>query len=277
MDQQSPQENHPDSQGLDVSIPNNPLGGKTLIVGLRNPEFFPLPSEALKEAGPYDQVFIQPGIYEDKVFVDERPIQLVGAGRDHVQIFNRRGGPLYLQRVSGGTISGITFRYVGSDQNSAMNILDSTCTISECRIREGVLSGVVIYGSQCRPSLLNNEVCHNRESGIFSFSGAQPVLSHNMCFGNHHFGIAARDAGTHPEMTKNICRDNMLSGILLFHHASGTISDNFCHTNQHWGLVATPDCHTTPSLNLLASCNSLEDNIRGDVKITDQPLLDIGR
>ncbi len=117
--------------GEDVGLgPENPRGGRTLIVDAQDPRCYRIPSEALREADEQDQVYVRPGIYEDKVFVSERPIWLVGAGRDVVQIFSRRGGPLYLQRVSAGRISGITFRYVGSDQHSAINVLDSTCVIT---------------------------------------------------------------------------------------------------------------------------------------------------
>ena len=94
--------------------PPNPLGGKTLIVDGKDPRYYPTPSAALQEAGQQDQIFVRPGMYEDKVFVAERPIVLVGAGRDVVQIFSRRGGPLYLQRVRSGRISGVTFRYVAA-------------------------------------------------------------------------------------------------------------------------------------------------------------------
>src|SRR6187200_2175164 len=158
-----------ESEAIAQSPPPNPLGGKTLIVDWQDPARYPRPSAALKEAGEFDQVYVRAGVYEDKVFMADRPVLLIGAGRDAVQIFSRRGGPLYLQRVPSGRISGLTFRYIGSDQHSAMNILDSSCTITQCRASEGVLSGVVIYGAQCRPSLIDNEVCHNRESGIFSF------------------------------------------------------------------------------------------------------------
>src|SRR5207249_7853627 len=122
---------------------------------------------------------------EDKIVMTERPIFLIGAGRAHVQIFSRRGGPLYLQRVPAGRISGITFRYVGSDQNSAINVLDSSCTITACRATEGILSGIVLYGPNCRPTFTDNEVCHNRESGIFIFAGARPYVMQNTCYANH--------------------------------------------------------------------------------------------
>ena len=113
--------------------PPNPLGGNTLIVDANQTECFSLPSEALKQAKPTDQIFIRPGIYEDRLVFTEKPIYVIGAGRDLVTIYSRRSGPCYLQRVSGGQISGITFRYVGSDQHSAMNILDSTwATIHSC-------------------------------------------------------------------------------------------------------------------------------------------------
>ena len=160
-----------------IDIPPNPAGGQTLVVDLNNPKSYPRPSAALKDAGPVDQIFIRPGVYEDRIFVADKPIRMIGAGRDQVHIFSRRSGTLYLQRVESGRIEGMTFRYIGSDQHSPMNILDSTCTIVGCRAMEGILSGIVIYGSKSRPSLTNNEVCQNRESGIFSFAGAQPYLT----------------------------------------------------------------------------------------------------
>jgi hypothetical protein len=255
--------------------PPNPLGGKTLIVDANNADSYPRPSAALLDAGEQDQVFVRPGIYEDKVFITGRPIHLVGAGRDEVQIFSRRGGPLYLQQVPSGRISGITFRYVGSDQHSAMNLLDSSCTVTQCRATEGVLSGVVIYGPQSRPTFIENDVCGNRESGIFVFAGAQPRIAENVCRANHHFGIAVRDPGSHPELVRNQCRENMLSGILLFHHAEAL--NNTCCNNQHWGIVLTPDCHPTPDRKSLDTSNMLTPNPRGTVIVTDQPLGDIGR
>ncbi len=257
--------------------PPNPLGGKTLIVDANNGDSYPRPSAALLDAGEHDQAFVRPGIYEDKVFIAGRPIHLVRADRDKVQIFSRRGGPLYLQQVPSGRISGITFRYVGSDQHSAMNMLDSTCVVTQCRATEGILSGVVIYGAQSRLTFAENEVCGNRESGIFVFAGAQPRIADNLCRGNHHFGIAVRDPGSHPELVRNQCRENMLSGILLFHHAEALLVDNICSENQHWGMVITPDCHPTPGREALDGSNILSPNPRGALIVKDQPLGDIGR
>lgn len=257
--------------------PANPHGGKTLIVDATNTDGFSLPSEAVKAAGPDDSIFIHPGVYEDRLVITDQPIHLIGAGRDQVTILNRRSGPCYLQRVPSGHISGITFRYVGSDQHSAMNILDSTCSISNCRAQEGLLSGIVLYGPECRPTLTGNEVCHNRESGIFSFAGAQPYLRENDCFGNHHFGIAARDEHTRPDLINNLCRENMLSGILLFSQAQALILDNVCQDNAHWGVVLTPDAHPTPQPEKLQQSNQLEENPRGPYTITTTPLADIGR
>ena len=257
--------------------PPNPLGGKTLIVDANQPDCFALPSEALNQAESTDQVFIRPGMYEDRLVITERSIYLIGAGRDQVTIFSRRSGPCYLQRVAGGQITGITFRYVGSDQHSALNILDSTCTISQCRATEGLLSGVVIYGPDCRPTLQDNEICHNRESGLFAFAGAQPYLRGNHCFGNHHFGIAARDQGTRPDIINNVCHDNMLSGLLLFSQAQALILDNTFEKNSHWGAVLTPDSKPSPQAEELSQANIFTDNPRGDFTITSEPLADIGR
>ena len=257
--------------------PPNPAGGRTLIVDAANPEAFPRPSEALKEASLDDLVFVQPGIYEDKIFIADRPVTLVGAGRDAVQIFNRRGGPLYLQRVPSGRISGITFRYVGSDQHSALNVFDSTCTISHCRAAEGILSGVVLYGPECRVTFIENEVRGNRESGIFVFGGACPRVADNLCVGNHHFGLAVRDPGTHPEFVRNTCQENFLSGMLLFCEAQALLLDNVCRDNHHWGVVMTPECRTTPPRDELTKSNDLLSNPRGALQVTEAPLAEIGR
>lgn len=261
----------------DLVPPPPPPGGRTLVVDANDSGAYARPSDALREASQDDQIFIRPGIYEDRLFIAERRILLIGAGRDLVQIFSRVGGPLYLQNVPDGRVFGITFRYVGSDQNSAMNILNSTCTIAACRATEGVLSGIVLYGPTCRPSLIDNEACHNRESGIFAFAGARPYLSRNVSYANHHFGIAARDPETNPELVHNTCRNNLLSGILLFHHAEALLLNNVCRDNHHWGLVATPDCCTSPPIEQVAASNVLEPNPRGALVVTSEPLKEIWR
>ena len=257
--------------------PPNPLGGRTLIVDWQDSGHYPRPSAALKEAGEFDQVFVRAGMYEDKIFLADRPILLTGAGRDAVQIFSRRGGPLYLQRVTGGRISGVTFRYIGSDQHSAMNILDSSCTVTQCRATEGILSGVVMYGPECRAVFIDNEVCANRESGIFVFAGAQPRIADNVCRANHHFGIAVRDPGSHPELVRNRCTDNWLSGMLLFHHAEALLVENVCADNRHWGIVMTPETRLSPDRQVLAQANVLAPNPRGPMHVTEAPLSEIGR
>ncbi len=259
-----------------IDPPKNPKGGKTLIVGTQSADYA-LPSAALKDAGEDDLVYVSPGIYEDKVFIAERPIQLVGAGRDQVEIFCRRGGPLNLQKVPEGRVHGISFRYVGSDPYSPMNLLDSTCHITSCRATEGIQSGILVYGPESHVSLVGNEVCGNRESGIFVFAGARPYIRENLCFGNHHFGIAVRDAESRPDLVRNICRNNMLSGMLLFYFAEAMMLENDCHDNQQWGLVLTPDCKVTPSLDALAASNAFDQNPRGPWVELENPLKDIGR
>src|SRR3989475_5539237 len=172
---------------------------------------------------------------------------------------------------------GITYRYDVSDLNPAMNILDPSCTISACRATEGILSGIVMYGPNCRATMIDNEVCYNRESGIFVFAGARPYVAQNRCFANHHFGLAARDPDTRPDFKGNVCTNNMLSGILLFHHAEALMLDNICCDNQHWGFVTTPECQTTPARDQLAAANTLQPNPRGAIMVTHEPLADIGR
>jgi hypothetical protein len=126
-------------------------------------------------------------------------------------------------------------------------------------------------------TLVGNEVCHNRESGVFVFAGTQPRVADNRCFDNHHFGIAVRDVGTCPDLVRNRCEANMLSGMLLFHHGGAFLADNQCHDDQHWGLVITPDARPNPDLSELAVTNDFACNPRGVYVMTDQQLEDIGR
>lgn len=257
--------------------PPNPLGGKTLIVDAASPTAYSLPSAAIEAAGPTDMVYVRAGLYEDKIFVADRPVYLIGEGRDAVQIVGRRSGPLYLQKVPSGRIQGLTFRYIGSDQHAAMNVLDSSCTIAQCRAMEGILSGLLLYGPDCRATVSENEVCGNRESGIFVFGGAAPRVADNRCVGNHHFGLAARDAGAQPEFVRNLCEDNWLSGIVLFGAAQAMLLENNCRNNRQWGVVLTPDCHTTPERTDLLTTNKLGENPRGPLHVTEHPLESIGR
>ena len=155
--------------------------------------------------------------------------------------FLRWSGPLLVIACFHRTnSSGITFRYVGSDQHSALNILDSICTISHCRATEGLLSGIVILWTRLgRPTLIDNEISHNRESGIFSFAGAQPYLRAKLLFCQSSFwNCREGPEGTRPEMVKNNCRGNMLSGILLFHFAKALVPLEYREENAHWGSRA---------------------------------------
>src|SRR2546427_2302194 len=94
--------------------PPNPAGGDTLIVDASDPSAFERPSAALKHAKPEDQIFIRPGVYEDKIVIMDRPVLLIGAGRDAVQIFSRRGRPLDPQAAPRGRDMRTTFPYPGS-------------------------------------------------------------------------------------------------------------------------------------------------------------------
>jgi len=100
---------------------------------------------------------VRPGIYEDKVFITGRTNSLVGAGRDEVQIFSRRGGAPLSSAGPSGRVSGITFRYV---KRSAFRDEPARlfCTVTQCRATEGILSGVVIYGPRSRPTLLKRSL-----------------------------------------------------------------------------------------------------------------------
>jgi len=109
------------------------------------------------------------------------------------------------------------------------------------------------------------------------FAGARPYVAQNLCYANHHFGIAVRDPGSHPDLVRNMCRENMLSGILMFHHASALLLGNICRENQHWGIVTTPECETSPPREQLPSSNTLDPNPRGALMVTEQPLGEIGR
>ena len=78
--------------------PPNPLGGKTLIVDANDGDSYPRPSAALLDAGEHDQVFVRPGIYEDKVFITGRPIHLLGPVEMRYRFFLVVGGPFISSR-----------------------------------------------------------------------------------------------------------------------------------------------------------------------------------
>ncbi len=108
------------------------------------------------------------------------------------------------------------------------------------------------------------------------FSGAHPYIDRNDCHTNHHFGIAARDQGARPDLARNLCRENMLSGILLFHHAEAMVIENTCCDNQQWGFMTIPECRTSPNHDELVFVNTFTQNPNGPVKVTEEPLAEIG-
>jgi hypothetical protein len=63
----------------------------------------------------------------------------------------------------------------------------------------------------------------------------------------------------------------------MFHHAKALLLENVCRDNQHWGFVTTPECETTPPRDELTKGNRLDDNPRGAILVTQEPLAEIGR
>ena len=71
----------------------------------------------------------------------------------------------------------------------------------------------MIYGPEARPTFIDNEVCSNRESGIFVFAGAQPRVAQNVCYGNPFWFGGARSRQS-SGVRSGMCHSNMLSGML---------------------------------------------------------------
>jgi len=245
----------------------------TLIVDARNPVAFERPSAALKHAkrGP-DLHPARRLRGQDRHPGPAHPADRRGTGC--VQISAGGAGRCISQSVPSGRIMGITFRYVGSDQNSAMNILDSTCTISACPQPKASCRGSSCT-AQLRATMNRQRGLLQRESGIFVFAGARPYVAQNRCFANHHFGLAPATPTRARISRATSAPNNMLSGILLFHHAEALDAGQHLLRQQHWGFVTTRSARPRRA-GPTGGANTLQPNPRGAIMVTHEPLAEIG-
>lgn len=98
-------------------------------------------------------------------------------------------------------------------------------------------AGIFIQGSGAQQEFRGNTCRSNRHSGIFTDTGARPLIEDNECSGNNEAGIMAGHAETSPEIKGNRCENNRADGILIVQGASARISRNSCTGNTAAGIA----------------------------------------
>ncbi|MFH1369820.1 MAG: right-handed parallel beta-helix repeat-containing protein [Planctomycetota bacterium] len=247
----------------------------TIARALIVPEEYSTIQQAISAAASGDTIEIKPGTYRETITIKNN-INLLGIDPNKVivQWDSNTESVIEIQNCRDMTVAGITFMHFGDtkagDPNSqnipVFDINDSSVTVTNCNIRNGVgsgiwvagdneseisecdvtdnaRSGIAVYGEQARPTLRKNICSNNCWNGIRFAEKAGGLAEENICTKNKGNGISLMQFLTSPKVVRNTCQDNNGSGIWVGEQARGEIEDNICVGNGWHGIsIADETC-----------------------------------
>jgi len=251
----------PDSGTLDIgfhypsaeSIYVNPAGsddnsGMTLDLPLATI------AKALSIAGPGDQVFLMPGVYEESDLQPGAGVAIKGASPG-LAVIDARGGALVFD-ASNGDVSITDVGMTGS-VSAAVRASGNDFRLVGCRVFDNVGAGVLLAGGQ-RALVFNNVVSGNGNVGLAvgadGTASLDATVMQNTIVANGAEGIAFGVAGGPPStggaIVNNILADNSGAGLAVGDGSDGglLLSHN-CNADGYAGVQPAPsDLQVDPIL-----------------------------
>lgn len=127
--------------------------------------------EAINHARPGDTVYVQAGIYFERIVVDKNDLMLIGENRETTIIDGGGRGVVVYVEANNTVLKGFTM------QNSDCNLTDS---------------GIYLNNS-FNTSISNNNVINNN-LGIYLYASSNAILRNNSMTGNrYNFGVYSRN------------------------------------------------------------------------------------
>ncbi len=242
---------------------------------LRVPHEYLTIEQAIKAAAPGAQIIIDPGTYEESIFVD-KTLEIGAENPGTVTL--RTDSDIPVIQVRNGAIPRIynlTFEhspdYKSEEPAALMFIADASPTITNCvfqfsqgsgiditglstvRIDKTLIQrnrgiGIHIVGPKTQAILVDNEIVSNELIGVIFAEGAQGAIRNNTIRTNGWDGIGVFDNGSNPIIYSNRIVENGRRGLAFSRGAKGLAQSNTIEENGWDGIVVT-DPETSPTLN----------------------------
>ncbi len=230
--------NDPKSSTIPPSLPAQPPLPDTTI------------SAKLAKAKSGETITIESGTYEEQIqFKEGVKLRAAESGKVIVQVHNKAGAALRVEKCATGSISGIIFQHLGTetvegDAAPVAQITSSSITLEDCSFQKGTGSGMEVSGAG-RPALIRCIIANNSKFGLVLGSGSTAVVTQCIAQKNGASGIEVRHNGTAPVLSANTASENADSGIVVKDGAAATILGNTrCSLNGEAGIAAVGEATT---------------------------------
>ncbi|WP_337870639.1 right-handed parallel beta-helix repeat-containing protein [Meiothermus sp.] len=193
----------------------------------------------------------------------EKPLTLIGAGRDQTRLVSNAGGVLSFENQGKLVIRGISLEAAGNDPEvDILTISKGEFELSDCRIRglggqSNSESGDGIYITEARGSIQNCDISEHSRHGIYLSKG-QLRLSDSSVSSNGRIGILAEGNLT----ARNIqVSSNQEDGLVVLGELQVELSSLTLKGNGGLGMRLSG-----PLQGSVVSSN-LEDNLLGGLQV----------
>ena len=249
---------------------------KTIIV----PEEYSTISEAVKNANPYDIIFVKKGIYYENIRID-KPLELIGeeskktiiignCDSENKNVFSLTSDNVILrgftiksadyltpkQHSNGINVQGDNCTLKGNNiSNTFWGILcaiQSSTIISHNNITKNFKEGIRFYGGSLN-TISNNYIAENTASGIALEGYSNLIYRNNIKNNTRGIGLGSSHSG----VFGNNIQFNSESAI-YFSGSNNTISNNEISKNE-WGIYFPPH-FAAPNHNRIYFNNFLDNN-----------------
>jgi parallel beta-helix repeat protein len=190
---------------------------------------------AIEKVEPGATLELDAGTYQlTKRLVIEKPITLIGSGRDETIITFSTDAVINFKANGLFKLEDITVKYEGTTPGNVVVVDRGKIDFSNCRLTgavestEGQTAGLFVTGNTT--GVVRNCIIDNNSlAGIFLAGESNLRLEENDC-SNNGVGIGFREnAGG--QALNNTCNNNQLTGFYLLSDGEITLKDNECSRN----------------------------------------------
>lgn len=233
-----------------------------LKVDISGSEDFRSIQEAVDVARDGQIIIVKPGIYRERIEIENRELKLYGDGYQKVKISSSNDSALVVNGEKKCHIKGFSFAVSGAGVDTPVCLIEGSVNIENCRFSNG---GKGIQIAKGEPELTGN-ICDHNHVGISVEDLAGPLLNNNQCH-NNQFGILySNESGG--RASENICRKNR-TGIRVIEYAEPELAYNECSENKEYGIEFCGDVKGIVQKNI---CKKNQAGLR--VNDNGKPLLE---
>ncbi len=203
-------------------------------------------SQVIQQAIPGSRVLVEPGVYREKIVI-EQPIELIAnGGVGEVTIENYTATCLQMQ-ADYAVVRGFTIRNRCRDwgyRSNAIDIFQGQLILEDCDVSADSLDCISIRGANTNPIIRRCRIHNAGEFGIFIYEQSRALIENCDIFANTCAGLAIKQ-GANPIVRNCQIYHGQQSGIMVDKFGQGTIESCDIFGNHKSGIQIGEGAHLT--------------------------------